>query len=436
MATKRNGISPVIGFVLLIVIVLSAVGGFGAWYFQAQEGFIDRFGDDPTITVISIACEGNLANVTLDNAGDTNVDAEEVNAYLYEDQDIVDTVTQDLSGKAFSDAGGRDFAEINFSTYMKGDTFYGVDIEFIREGYTVETSCVADPFAVGEVGAVFTRNDTWEPVSFRKNYVEPVVVGSTNTKDTTQNPLIPQVKNVTSGGAWLRLCDHDDADGCGDHDDEIMGYVAVDAAALNAINESAAGTETVGASGGEAGASVSFGDAESDGFQGDPVVFVTANTNNNETSGGTWGEFSTWVTGNATSTGFSLTRCNHNETSPNNRCESHGNSEDIGWFAVNPEEMALLDTAAGTTSALSGSTWERIELDGFRAAPVALAMIQGNNGGQDPKVSEAQSHNSSVIEAHFCEHDAGETCDGHASNFVAWLAAAQGDLVANNSFIP
>lgn len=446
MASRRRGITPVVAFVLLILLIVSLVGGFGAWYLQTQEGLMDRFTDTPSITVIDITCEGNLANVTLDNTGDRNTDADPVNVYLYESQDLVTSTTKDLSGKAFAEADGRDFAEINFSAYMKSDTFYSVDIEFIDDGYTVETNCVAEPFTVGEVGAVFTENDTWEQVSFRKRYVDPVIVGSTNTKDSTnasgftQNPLIPQVKNVSADSAWMRLCDHDDSDGCADHGDEIMGYIAVDAAALDIINETAAGTETVPASSGENGGFVSFGDAEGDGFQGDPVVFVTANTNNNETASGAWGEFSTWVNvSNATSTGFSLTRCNHNETSPHHYCEGHGNSEDIGWFAVSPDHMALLGTAAGFTSALSDDEWGNIDITsyGFDRAPVALAAIQGNRGGEDPKVSEARAGNTSAIEVRFCEHDDKDRCDTeHAPNFVAWLAAEQGELMANDSFIP
>lgn len=422
MARPRTGLAPVVA--VLVMVLLAVVTAGGAWAFisgitEEAQGEADS-SLRTEIVVRDITCRGVNASVTFSNVGDAVLSSDRMEVYLYQrsNGELIGTDTVDISGAAFRSRQGVGSTWASFNaTTEKGKT-YRVSFSFPADDYSVETSCESGATRVGEVHTVTVSGSSWTTLNFERIYDQPLVLATTNTKSSGDQPLIPQARNVQPSSAEIRLCEHEDTDACASAGTETIGVLVLDADRVDQLPGAEAGRFTVGSGGGSPfTTSASF----TAGFTNPPIVFVTPQTAN----GGP--EFSMWVTG-TTSSGFTVARCDHNETSTNS-CTDHA-AEDVGWLAVDPASPPFQNLRAGrTASEYGGNSWASISYNTLQTPVAALGMIQGDDGGQDPKVSETRNVGASSMEVWFCEHDSTDGCDGHADNFLAWLAATEGPLL-------
>lgn len=421
----RRGLAPVVSVILLVLIVIVAGGGTYVWITsiiveeQAEAAAVQ----DTNLAVRDVSCKGLNATITFSNSGDRGLDSEEAEVYLYSQStaNLIGATTVDVTGKDFLDSGGIGTVEAGFSTTTEKGKAYRLTVDFPADDYTAETTCESQGTVVGEVHRVSLSSSTWTALTYKHTHDQPLVLMTVNTQNSGDDPMIPQVRNVQSTSAEVRLCEHEGSDGCANAGTETAGVVVLDMSRVNQLNNVEAGNFTIQTGGGSPYTqSHSFTSA----FNTAPIVFVTPQTVNGTP------EFSIWVTSTST-TGFTVARCDHNETGTSfeDQCTNHG-PEEAGWMAVNPNGNPFQNLHADRTDTeYSGTSWANISYPPLSNPVAALGMIQGDDGGQDPKVSEIDNATRTWLQAGFCEHDTGDSCDGHADNFLAWLATPTGFLL-------
>ncbi|MEK6898519.1 MAG: archaellin/type IV pilin N-terminal domain-containing protein [Nanoarchaeota archaeon] len=70
----KKGVSPIIGYVLLVVIALALAGGVYNFLANYAPPDAERCPDDVALVIRSLSCSGGKVNITLDNKGLFSVD--------------------------------------------------------------------------------------------------------------------------------------------------------------------------------------------------------------------------------------------------------------------------------------------------------------------------------------------------------------------------
>jgi serralysin len=311
---------------------------------------------------------------------------------------------------------------------LSGSPWYETSTEAEwREGSTNNTTVTNDGTLelgaqIGEAGTVTTSDGSWQSISFDGSYDSPVVVGTTNTHNG-QSALTFDARSVTSTGAEVRVCEMEGGttDGCDSHGTETVGYVVVDAAALNSVEGIEAGTFTVDQGIDARTESTSY----SEGFSSTPHVFANVQTADGEQP----------VEARVTSTGtgqFSAGICHTGST---DGCDETHGQETVGWVALEPNNSPFAGpTALGDTgNTVGNSDWTQITFGpSFSETPVVVASTQTDDGGQELQVDEARTVDTSGTSVRYCEIETGDSCDGHTSERVSYLAVEPGSLLTSD----
>ena len=275
---------------------------------------------------------------------------------------------------------------------------------------------------LGEAGTFAAPADGgWATINFSSSYSSPVVVGVTNTA-TGNNARVFEAKNVTSTSADMRICESDGhiAAGCATHPSETAGYVIIDADDADLIDGIEAGTFGIDGGIDTNTLLVNFDET----YSTAPLVFASVQTASTD---GSTAPVVARVTA-ASTANFTAGICEQNSQDGCNA--SHG-TETVGWVAIDPGNLPFDELAdAGSVTGTSAGAWVGTGAftPSFSAAPVVLAKINDNIGGQDVMISEADSVTATSANVRFCELDGPDTCDSHSSNQVAWLAVETGGL--------
>jgi len=342
-------------------------------------------------------------------------------------------------------------ARIQYDVALTGDGDTGPQVNWLDTSYRAQalnltwTSDTSDEFqggttdnatiddgnvtlaantTLGEAGTVEVTDGNWETITFRTSYTNPVVVGTTNTRNSGESALTFDASNVTSTSADVRVCETEgDAGGCDTHTTETVGYVVIDAAATDVEGIDAG---TVNRSGGIDDRDIETFDED---FGSNPIVLA-----NVQTTDGTE-PVETRVTDRSTDQ-FTVGICHQGGT---DSCDSGHGEETVGWVALEPTNLPFVQSAeVGTTgTVVSDSDWEQVDIDSlttFDSTPVVVASTMTENGDQELQIDEARSVTSTDAEVRYCEiEDSGnpDTCDGHTSENVGWFAVESGPLIGS-----
>ncbi len=416
----RHGIAPVVAVVLLLLMSVTAAGGSYAWITtttqQAQTGASESLATG--VAFRDIDCRGINVSFGMTNTGDRQLASTEARVLVSADGDLVGSSTTTVSDAGFRRPGGFGREHVLLDETTDRGRAYQIEVTFPMDDLTVQRGCESQGTMVGEAHRVDVTNTSWTTVEFIRNYSDPVVLATANTVDTGDHPLNPQARNVAPHSAEVRLCEHENADGCADFGTETLGVVVLDAGIANDTTGMRAGTATLSATSGgnRAGQGISIGTS----FPRPPVGFVTPLGVNENT------DYVTWVTGASTNS-INVGYCDHNESAVDS-CESHP-EERVAWLAIDDQQFGLSNVDANRSSAKPGGTTWVTESHGASDPAVALGMIQGDEGGQDPKTTEMRNVGGGTLDIHFCEHDSDDVCNGHSDNWLAWLAAGEGMIL-------
>jgi uncharacterized membrane protein len=291
------------------------------------------------------------------------------------------------------------------------------------ENATAETGKLAiEGGERSEADSQTSNGSSWEQVNSQNTYSNPAVFASSNTENEAEGAQLAKVRNVDGSGFEIKFCEHENSDGgCDTHADEQVGWAMVDLDDLDSLNGIEAGKTTLGTnsdSSGEA-ATVSFDES----FGSDAVVVAEQQTYNEA------GESIVQVPLTGTSS-FSMYLCDHAEGGDN--CQTHS-SEEVAWLAVDPSAELPEYMEAGLTSGIGDSGYEQQSFSKFEDPPVVKATINTNSGGQEAKSGRVRSVTASSADVGYCEHDSGDTCDGHADEKIGWVAFAEGERGSYNT---
>jgi len=263
-------------------------------------------------------------------------------------------------------------------------------------------------------------NGAWTTITFSGwPYINPVVVGSTNTHNDINEALVFEAKNVTSTWAEVRLCDSNagNAIGCQTHLAETLWYIVVDADAASSIDGVEAGTFTADESFDTIGGSIVTNYWEA--FSSTPYVFTAIQSSNGATP---------IVTRVSTSsiTSFTSGICQQNST---DGCNATHPNETVWWIAIEPGVASFGNTRdIGTWVSTSPSqNWTSVTFTTtFASVPVVISQSVTNAWGQDAQIDEIQSVTTTGMQFRSCELDNDDDCDTHAIDTVRWFAIEQG----------
>lgn len=275
--------------------------------------------------------------------------------------------------------------------------------------------------SLGEAGTFSTSSGTWQTVSFSQNYSQPVVVGTTNTRNGGDDAMVFEARNVQSDYAEMRVCENEAAggDGCDAHTSETVGYMVIDARVAEAVPGIDAGTVTVSGEVNTNTEQVVF----SESFGTTPNIFVNRQSHNYRSPQ------TSHITSRST-TDFYVGKCWQDST---DGCASNG-KEVFGWVALEPGNLPFNQHTEMGTISLSNSNWGGATFSSsFGSTPTVIVSSQTLNGGQEGEIDEAKNVGTGSLDARFCEYEGGGTCDGHTTETVAWFAVSQGDLSIRNS---
>ncbi len=415
----RNGITPVVAIVLLLMMTVAASGGAYAWMTQVQDEAQEDAarGLSTGVDLRDVRCRGINISFTASNTGDTALSSDEADVYVRADGDLLGAGTADVSGAAFLQPGGVGSSHVTLPETTRRNVRYEIEVVFDDDDHATTAFCRSQGTMIGEAHRVDVSGTSWTTVDFLANHSDPVVLATTNTVDTGDHPLIPQARNVQQDSAEVRLCEHENGEGCEEFGTETLGVVVLDGGMANATRGLQTGTATLPSTNGgnRAGTSIAFTRLD-----GPAVGFVTQRGVNEDRA------FPVWVTGADDNT-LNVGYCDHNESDVDG-CEAHG-QEQVSWLAVDDDRLGIATGDANRTAAkYADDNWASVSYD-LDGPVVGLGMIQGDEGGQDPKVSEVRNVGASGLDVHFCEHDADDVCNGHSDNYLAWLAVEEGMIL-------
>jgi len=206
-----------------------------------------------------------------------------------------------------------------------------------------------DGTTIGQAGTFTTSDGDWQVVDFNQAYAEPVVVGTSNTKNGGQNALIFEA-NVSSASAHVRLCETEgnETDGCDAHTAETGGYLIIDAAEVSDVDGLEAGTfeQGGGSDDGLDRTTVSYDET----FAHAPIVLGSVQTVNGSSPTEvrvTHRRGNEFVAGICHQDGIDV-------------CDSDHVPESVGWVAIEPGNVPFdQPSAAGATGDIApgGGTW-------------------------------------------------------------------------------
>lgn len=272
----------------------------------------------------------------------------------------------------------------------------------------------------GEAGTFISQPDGgWTTITFSRAYADPVIVATTNTHNG-QAALIPEVRNVTANTAEVRICESEGSAGagCDTHAAEKVGYFVFDAAESAAIPGIEAGTFSVSGESDTTTQTINYAEA----FTSTPIVLATVLSDN----GANRPVEARVVSKNLNS--FSAGICFQNSI---NGCDPAHPAETVGWIAIDPNNLPFKqeNEAGSTGDSVSNSAWTLQNFTNpFTVAPVVIAEQQTDDGTEDNEIDEARNVTTTSVEVRYCEMEAGDTCDSHTSEDVAWYAVAPGLL--------
>ncbi len=271
---------------------------------------------------------------------------------------------------------------------------------------------------IGEAGTFTTSDGNWQTITFERDYQNPVVVGSVNSREGGDDALIFESRNVQSNQAEMRACEDEDvgSSGCDGHTSESVGYMVVDAAATSEIPGIEAGTFSISGQLDSTTKTVSF----SESFGSTPNVFINTQTTNNNVP------ISGRLTSKSTSS-FTAGKCWQDST---DGCDGNHGTETFGYVALEPGNIPFNEEATMGVVSVSDSNWNSVSYSSS-VTPAAIVSTQTVNGGQDATIDEAKAVTGSSMDVRYCEYDGGGNCDGHAAEDVAWLAIQPGLLTVS-----
>jgi hypothetical protein len=156
-------------------------------------------------------------------------------------------------------------------------------------------------------------------------------------------------------------------------------------------------------------------------FSSAPVVLANVQTTNGEQP------VETRVTSTSTDS-FNVTICHQNSE---DGCESDHDIETVGWVAFETGSGPFdEDSEIGTTGdTVSDSDWTSQSFStSFSSAPVVVVSTQTQDGPEEAQIDEANDITENDVEVRYCELQSGDTCDGHTTENVGWLAVSDGTL--------
>jgi hypothetical protein len=280
---------------------------------------------------------------------------------------------------------------------------------------------VLDDEIIGEAGTFTTTDGNFVTVSFKNSYTDPVVVGTTNTKNSPENALTFDARSVTSNSAEMRVCEAEGvtASGCDAHPTETAGYVVIDAAVADRVQGIEAGTFDIDSEIDTTTQTVTYTES----FSSAPVVLANVQSTNGRQP------VETRVT--TTSTGsFEAGICNPSGSNSDS-CDSTHIIETVGWVSIEPGELPFLQTseAGQTGTTVANSQFEsQTFTESFPVTPVVVASTQTENGPQETEVDEARQVTQTSVDVRYCETENADNCDSHTDENVGWLAVEDGTL--------
>jgi hypothetical protein len=359
-----------------------------------SQSFDANFSDAPVVVASTLTEEGTQ-DVKIDEARSVTADGVDVRYCELQSGDTCDTHNAENVGWLAVSSG-----TLSFGYEQGSDPDYDVP--------------------VGEAGTVTSNNDgDFETVDFRRNYTDPVVVGTTNTHNG-DSALTFDVKTVENDSAAVRVCESDGSSstGCESHAAETVGYLVVNASATEASANIDAGTVSVGEGIDSSQETVPFNTT----FDDTPIVLANVQTTNGDQP------VETRVT-DTTADSFTVGICHQGST---NACDGSHVNETVGWVAIDSDAVAFAQAhdvgSTGNTVANSEWTNQSFSAD-FSSDPVVVVSTQTEDGGEEVQIDEARSVTADHVEVRYCELEAdGDDCDTHTTETVGWLAAEAGNL--------
>lgn len=243
---------------------------------------------------------------------------------------------------------------------------------------------------------------------------KPVMFATTQTTNGGQDPSAAHIRSVSMTSFDTQHCEFEGGDSCDGHAEETNGWVALDPNRVNSLDGMEVGTiETSKTS--EDRTSVSF----SKSFSNIPYVFAQVQS---EHDGGNPRNVQVDT---VDTSGFTLELCDQDGS---DGCEGHG-PEVVAWWAIDPgvaNKRGIFDW--GSVS-VSDSNWNSVSFStSYGSSPAVIAMTQTEGGGAEALYPEVDSVGTSGASVRYCESDAGDGCDTHATETVAWVSVATGRL--------
>lgn len=264
------------------------------------------------------------------------------------------------------------------------------------------------------------ENGAWTSITYLWGpYVDPIIVGRSNTHTDENEALVFEARNVTATSAEVRLCDSSgwSVAWCQNHGVETIGYVIVDADKTDSI---------IGVEAGKFSANESFdtlwwsiATSYSETFGQIPYVFTSVQTTNwvspivTRVSASSVSWFTWWI-------------CQQDST---DACNATHPGEMFGWIAIEPginpfEKRIDIWTSTSTTPS---DIWTTVSfIESFLNPPVIITQTVTNNGWQDVQIDEVQNITTTGMQFRSCEIDSNDNCDTHAIDDVRWFAIQKG----------
>jgi prepilin-type N-terminal cleavage/methylation domain-containing protein len=287
---------------------------------------------------------------------------------------------------------------------------------------------VTYPATVGEAGRFTSSNSnpsgTWETINFTNTYIDPIVLGAANSDDSQEEALNFQVQNITNSSAQMRLCRTSDIlDECGNHTNEIAGYVVIDLAMIDLYEGIEAGRLTDVSENVNSGGWLTHSFTKNfEDISNNPKVFIIPQ----EVLGGFPLEAKVR---NVTESSFQVGVCYTGNNDDN--CQSYPDT-DVAYLAIDTNNIPFVQLVQMGTESEKDDNWSSFTFSSpFLSIPIMIAENQTDNGAQNVEINELRNITNSGGQIRFCEVDFNSStdgCDNHNSERQAWAAFTEGTL--------
>jgi hypothetical protein len=343
-----------------------------------------------TISGCSISGIGNGQTATCDTSNDNSFGSSPGTTYNWEVQ---------ISG---------DRASESFTSSDRGFTTVGNPNNPSNPNPNNELDVgLGSALPLGEAGRVsgLVGRDVHFPTFNRGFDQTPHVFATTQTTNGGQDPSEAHIRDVNTGSFETQHCEFENTDSCDSHADEVNGFFAVNP--NNAEDTPGWDSGIVNVDSGSGSYPINYN------MGTQPLLFASPQTDNGEPSLNT--RFSS-----VSSDGANLYFCEQNGQ---DSCDSSHANEDVAWLALDPSEVSERDGFEYGTFTMSGSSFQSVNFDqNFESPPVVIADVQTRNDGEDAVYAEVDNVGSGGADVRFCESDAGDGCDAHGTEEVAWMA--------------